>query len=150
MLLVPDIASDYYARSTMTSFWRHNWNNGVWAILPFAYSEGMPISLRHLIPLVFVVTALATAAVGIVVRPFLWVSGTILGAYGMVNVAASLHVAWTEKSFVRLVTMPFVFGALHLSYGIGSLWGLAQLIGLPRFWRKLGLTGDRRPSAVES
>lgn len=150
MLLVPDIASDYYARSTMTSFWRHNWNNGVWAILPFAYSEGMPISLRHLIPLLFVAAVLATAAVGIVVRPFLWLSGTILGAYGMVNVAASLHEAWTEKSFVRLVMMPFVFATLHLSYGIGSLWGLARLIGLPQFWRKVGLAGEGRASAVES
>lgn len=150
MLLVPDIKSDYYARSTMRSFWRHNWNNGVWAILPFAYSDGVPISLRHLIPLLFVAVVLATAAIGIAVRPFLWLSGAILGAYGMVNLAASFHVAWTEKSFARLVIMPFVFAMLHLSYGLGSLWGLARLVRLPQFWRKMGLTREGRASAVES
>jgi len=150
MLLVPDIASDYYARSTMTSFWRHNWHNGVWAILPFAYSEGMSIALRHLIPLLFVAAVLATAAVGIVVRPFLWLSGVILGVYGMLNLAASLQVAWTEKSFARLFMMPVVFATLHLSYGLGSLWGFVRLIRLPQFWRRMGLAGEGRASAVES
>lgn len=150
MLLVPDIKCDYYARSTLRSFWRHNWNNGVWAILPFAYSDGMPISLRHLIPLFFVAAVPTTAAAGIAVRPFLWLSGAILGAYCMVSAAASLHAAWIEKSFARLVMMPFVFATLHLSYGLGSLWGLARLMRLPPFWKKMGLGGDGRPSAVES
>ena len=92
---------------------------------------------------------LATAAVGVVSRPWCWVSGAILGVYGMVNVAASVHVAWISKSFSRLFLMPFVFAALHLGYGLGSQWGLVRLIGLPRFWRKLGFAGAGGASAVE-
>ena len=150
MLLVPGIASKYYARSTMASFWRHNWSNGLWAVLPFGYTEGMPISLRHLIPLLFMSAVLVTGAMGIVSRPFAWMSGGILGAYAMMNLAASLHVARTEKSFTRLVTMPLVFATLHVSYGLGSLWGLLRLMGLPQFWEKLGWSGTGRPSTVES
>ena len=149
MLLVPDVASEYYARSTISAFWRQNWNNGLWAMLPFAYTDGVPVSLRHLIPLFFVTALLATAAVGVVSRPWCWVSGVIPAVYGMVNVAASVHVAWTSKSFSRLILMPFVFAALHLGYGLGSLWGLVRLISLPRFWRKLRLAGAGGASAVE-
>ena len=53
-LLVPDIVSYYYARSDIKSFWKHNFTNGVWAILPFLYSPIMPVSWRHLVPLIFV------------------------------------------------------------------------------------------------
>ncbi len=150
MLLLPDIRSDYYARSTLRSFWKQNWNNGVWAILPFAYSEGTPILLRHVIPLGFVGSVLVTAAGGLTLPPLLWLSGGILGAYGMVNLAASLHAAWLERSWTRVVLMPFVFVTLHLGYGLGSLWGLARLISLPQFWRKLGVLRGHRPSAVVS
>ena len=47
ILLAPDIESCYYARATLKSFWRHNWVNGVWAVLPFAYAEGMPVRWRR-------------------------------------------------------------------------------------------------------
>ncbi len=150
MLLLPDIRSEYYARSTLRSFWKQNWNNGVWAILPFAYSEGMPISLRHVIPLGFVSSFLSTAVGGLTLPPLLWLSGGILGAYGMVNLAASLHAAWLERSLNRMVLMPCVFATLHLAYGLGSLWGLARLSGLPQFWRKLAVRKSPRPSAVVS
>lgn len=151
MLLLPDIRSDYYARSTLRSFWKQNWNNGVWAVLPFAYSEGSPVLLRHVIPLGFVGSVLVTAAGGLAVSPLLlWVSGGILGAYGMVNLAASLHAAWLERSMSRMMLMPCTFAALHLGYGLGSLWGMARLVGLPQFWRKLGVLRNPRTSAVVS
>ena len=151
MLLLPHIRSDYFARSTLRSFWKQNWNNGVWAVLPFAYSEGSPVLLRHVIPLGFVGSVLVTAAGGLTVSPLLWwVSGGILGAYGMVNLVASLHAAWIERSLSRMMLMPCTFAALHLGYGLGSLWGMFRLVGLPQFWRKLGVLRTPGPSAVAS
>jgi len=150
MLLLPDISTDYYARSTIHSFWSQNWSNGVWAILPFAYSSGTSISLRHLIPLGFVLSVVVTAAAGLVMPSFLWVSAGITGLYGMVNVAASLHAAWRERSMALGLLLPLVFSALHVGYGLGSLWGLVRLLGVPQFWRKLGWAGSRRAAAVVS
>ena len=43
----------YYARSDLRSFSMLNWQNGVWAILPFLYSPVVPVRLRHLVPLCF-------------------------------------------------------------------------------------------------
>jgi GT2 family glycosyltransferase len=56
ILLLPDIVSYYYARTEWKSFLSYNWNNGLWAILPFRYSKNIPVSWRHLTPLVFVTT----------------------------------------------------------------------------------------------
>jgi cellulose synthase/poly-beta-1,6-N-acetylglucosamine synthase-like glycosyltransferase len=61
-LLAPNVRSDYYARSDLRSFLRHNFVNGEWAVLPFLYSEIMPVSVRHLVPLIFVMTLALGAA----------------------------------------------------------------------------------------
>lgn len=135
-LLVPDIVSYYYARSDIKSFLRHNWINGVWAMLPFAYSEIMPVSWRHLIPVVFVTSLLGSAVLGFLATPFWWLCLAIIIIYGLVNLAASLHIAWRERDFRYLVFLPLVFGMLHVGYGLGSLWGVIRLLGLPEFWQK--------------
>ncbi len=63
-LLAPDVRSEYYARSDFRSFWRHNFRNGEWAVLPFVNSEIVAVSVRHLVPLMFVAAlALGTALV---------------------------------------------------------------------------------------
>ena len=148
MLLLPDISTDYYARSTIRSFWTQNWSNGVWAILPFAYSSGTSISLRHLIPLGFVLSLVATAAAGLVLPASLWVSAGIMSLYGLVNLTASLQAAWRERSMGLGILLPFVFLTLHVGYGIGSLWGVMRLFGLPQFWRRVGWTVARRAEPV--
>lgn len=134
-LLVPDIVSCYYARSDMKSFIRHNWSNGVWAILPFLYTDVMPISWRHLVPLVFVSGVLSAAALAPLLPLGIWLLMGIGIMYFVTNFAASVQVALREKEIRYLLLMPFVFGALHFSYGLGSLWGLVRVIAhkmLPR------------------
>lgn len=137
MLLLSHINSNYYARSTLRSFWKQSWNNGMWAILPFAYSAGVPISLRHLIPLGFAGSVLLTAVGGLTLPWMWWLSGGILGAYGMANMAASLHVGWKERSGSGMVTVSFVFLMLHMAYGLGSLWGVGRLLLIREFWEKV-------------
>lgn len=128
MLLLPDIRSRYYARSTIRSFWKQNWNNGLWAILPFAYAKGASITLRHLVPMLFVGTLLLGAVAGLVAPSLWWFGGGVLTAYGMVNLAASLHLAWNKRSCGVMVMAPFVFLMLHVAYGMGSCWGVVRLL----------------------
>lgn len=150
MLLLPDTSSEYFARSTIRSFWTQNWNNGVWAILPFAYSESLSISVRHLVPLGFVLSVIATAIAGVALPAFLWASAGIVGLYGVVNVAASLQAAWRERSLPLALLLPLVFLTLHVGYGLGSLWGVARLAGLPQFWGRMRWSGSRRTAAMVS
>jgi succinoglycan biosynthesis protein ExoA len=116
ILLAPDVVSDYYARADLRGFWRHNWINGAWAVLPFAYSDGVPVRWRHLMPLALLV--------GILVTP--WAAA----AYAAANLAASLQVAMAGKRWAHVARMPVVFASLHLVYGAGSLWGVARVGGI--------------------
>ena len=148
-LLVPDIVSYYYARSDIRSFCKHNWSNGVWAILPLAYSDIIPVSWRHFVPLVFVTSLLGSALLGLLGRPFLWLSLTIVGAYGLASLIASFEIAWRERDLRYLILMPFIFGMLHIGYGLGSLWGLVKLLSSPGSWKKILGTESSHETARE-
>ena len=143
-LLIPDIVSYYYARSDIKSFWEHNFTNGLWAVLPFSHSEIMPVSWRHLVPLIFVTSLIGAAILGIFLTPFKWIFIAIVVSYLVANLAASLQIAWREQDLRYLVIMPFVFGTLHIGYGLGSLWGVLKLLRTPRFWSKLFRWGKAR------
>ncbi len=122
-LLAPDVTCDYYARSRMGSFWRHNFANGEWAVLPFLHSSVMPVRPRHLIPLLFAVALLG----GVSLAPWSgWPLGAVAVPYVFLNLAASAQVAGREKRVGYLFLMPLVFFSLHLGYGLGSIAGLLK------------------------
>ncbi len=126
ILLVPSIVSYYYARSDIRSFWKYSWINGVWAILPFLYSKGMPVAWRHLAPLAFVLCLLGSIALGLLAPVGWWLLAGIAGIYLGTTMVASAQVAVTARDMRYVAVMPIAFGALHLAYGLGSLWGLAE------------------------
>lgn len=138
ILLAPDVVSYYYARSDMKSFWRHNWSNGVWAILPFLYSDIMPVSPRHLVPLAFVLGLLGSVALALAVPVGVWMLLGVGGTYAAANLAASLETAVKLRDVRYLVVMPVIFASLHLAYGLGSSWGIIKVLKhtLPRLGRK--------------
>lgn len=135
-LLVPDLSSDYYARSRLGPFWRHNFANGQWAILPFLYSSVMPVRLRHLVPLLFVLAlALGTALLPWTALPL----AAVAIPYALASLGASFDVAAKaaagERRFPYLFLMPLVFLSLHLGYGLGGLAGLGQAAAARQFAR---------------
>lgn len=127
-LLLPEVVSYYFARSDMSSFLKHNWNNGVWAVLPFAYSDIIPVSWRHLVPLAFVTSLLGSAVLGLLMPSFLWLCVAVVVAYGIADLAASLHLAVRERDVRYVLLMPAIFASLHLTYGLGSLWGVVKVV----------------------
>jgi glycosyltransferase involved in cell wall biosynthesis len=143
-LLLPEIVCYYYARSDLKSFVKHNFQNGVWAILPFAFSDGMPVRIRHLVPLGFVSSLLGTAVLAFVAKPFLLLLLVIAIAYAVANLAASTQVAWRQGSPKFLLAMPWVFASLHVAYGLGSLYGVLKLIQTPGFWAKISGSKNTR------
>lgn len=131
-LLVPDIVSKYYARSDLKSFWRHNFLNGVWAILPFMYTTDVPVSLRHLVPLLFVIGLITFGVVSFFIKSY-YLFLFMLGSYIFVNLSISAMISFRERSLKYFLVMPVIFGALHFSYGLGSLAGLFKVINVKLF-----------------
>ncbi|MDP9115021.1 MAG: glycosyltransferase family 2 protein [Acidobacteriota bacterium] len=116
ILLAPELTVEYYARAELWAYAKHNWSNGVWAVLPFAYCRGAPVRARHLAPLALIVAILITP----------WTAAV----YGAANLAASAHVAWAERRWRYLLQMPVAFASLHLPYGAGSLWGVLRVLAM--------------------
>lgn len=121
IVLDPQIVSDYYARADLARFWTHNFTNGVWAVLPFAHSDVLPVGLRHLVPLAFVLSLFLSLAL-----PFPW-STVILSAYVAANVGASAWEAFARRRPAFLALLPAAFACLHFAYGLGSAWGCLRL-----------------------
>jgi lipopolysaccharide/colanic/teichoic acid biosynthesis glycosyltransferase len=141
-LLVPSIRCDYFARSGLGSFLRHNWTNGVWAIRPFFESAIVPVRPRHLAPLGFVL-ALATAAAPAASSAYAGTAGLarlsssgagpwplliLLALYGTAAAGAAIDIARREHDARLVAVLPGIFCGLHLAYGLGSLWGLLSAV----------------------
>lgn len=111
IMLFPDIRASYYPTSNnLKDFFEHNFTDGVWTTYPlkFGFTSG---SLRHYIPLIFVLT--------------LPISGWF---YLPVSLFFSLQIAIKEKNIRLFFLMPIVFAARHIGYGLGSIRGLIKLI----------------------
>lgn len=125
----PEMKIDYYSKATLGAFWRQNWTNGVWAILPFAHVAGMAVRRRHLMPLALMLGLAASIAAG-AWTGMQWLTWSAAVLYSAANLAASMWTAGKNRSVSLVFLMPVVFGSLHLAYGAGSLWGCMRLAGL--------------------
>jgi len=144
-LLVPTIRSTYFARSNPLDFLQHNWANGVWAILPFRYTDVVPVSFRHLVPMLFVGSVIVSASLGLFFPTFRLVALLILGFYVLATILMSASIAIRERAIGLVFVMPVVFWSLHITYGLGSLW--AAVRSASALFRHAMLLGSRKSSA---
>lgn len=128
ILLCPDIEITYFARSDLGSMSRNAWRTGLWVVLPFLYSDVVPISWRHLTPLAFVVGLSAAGLASAFFHWSLFVLAGIAGAYVVCALVAAADIAVRERAGFYLAAMPCVFATLHISYGIGSLCGVWRVL----------------------
>jgi glycosyltransferase involved in cell wall biosynthesis len=129
ILMSPAMQIDYYARATLGDFWRQNWSNGMWAILPFAHVAGIAVRWRHLAPLALVLGLLGSTAAALWTG-IGWLGWGVAVLYMTANLAVSLRAAWNERSLALAFRLPVVFASLHLAYGLGSAWGCLRLVSL--------------------
>lgn len=124
--IVPDTYCTYLARETYAGLAKNNFGNGKWNILTVFYTHNMKsLSLRHFIPLLFVLCLIVPAFAGIFWLLALWLSAAILVVYMLALGTVSFRLARQKHlSFFRLL---WSFITLHCSYGCGSLMGLLSL-----------------------
>ncbi len=130
ILLVPEIVAFYYPQADFKNFLKHNFNDGVWLTYPLKFGIRI-FSLRHLVPLVFVLILLVLAVLGVFVSIFFRaLFNIIFCTYLLLSIYFSLKISQKEKNLWYLGLMPIAFSIRHFGYGLGSLWGLITL------WRK--------------
>lgn len=118
----PTIRSYHAARSTLRGQLRQKWGNGYWIgrtmrIQPRCFAP------RHLIPALFVLALLF----GLLLLPFsVWPLLLLLSAYLACDLVFAVRGALSQESgrLLALLTLPFLFPAVHVVYGVGTLAGL--------------------------
>ena len=124
--ILPDTHCTYLARETWRALAKNNYGNGKWNILTVYYTKTFSsLSLRHFIPLLFVLSLIVPLLLAFVWWPFALVSAASLLAYtGLLSVVSlRLSIQKHLNFFYLLIT----FFVLHLSYGWGSLVGILLL-----------------------
>ena len=126
ILLVPDIVSYYYARSTLRALANNNFSNGFWVIYSTKFAK-MPFSVRHLIPFFFVLSICGSLILSLIYRPFIYLLVFVLATYLIANIFFSLRISF-QRGFKYIIPVMLSFSTLHFSYGFGSLWGFIKLM----------------------
>ncbi len=135
ILLVPDIVTTYYARSTLKEFSCHNFDNGFWITYPMRFGR-LLFSPRHVVPLLFVIF-LGLGILSCFISKVAWIPFiALLSVYLVLNLVASMAIACKEKRLPYLFLVPLIFLSMHVQYGLGSFWGLIRALFCRRFWSK--------------
>jgi glycosyltransferase involved in cell wall biosynthesis len=123
--LVPDAPCIYFARETFSGIAKNNFQNGLWNILTVFFTKDFSsLSLRHFIPLAFVLAVLLPIIAAIFWWPIVLLSLSALLAYFALIFIISLKLNDKTTSLFHLISS---FAVLHFSYGIGSLIGIIKL-----------------------
>ena len=118
----PSICSYHAARTTLRGQLRQKWGNGYWIgrtmrIQPRCFAP------RHLIPAVFVLALLGSLLLSpLCIWPLALLSAVYLSADLLFAVKSAFE--QEQSRLLCLCTLPFLFPAVHIVYGAGTILGL--------------------------
>ena len=119
----PNIISSYFARPTLGASCKQMYANGN-SIGYLYYIDREAIGIRHLVPLLFVVSGLFCIIISVLWSPFCYVFCGGLALYLIADAMASIMGA---KDNVKCTLPLFIlFFCVHVSYGIGTIAGLIK------------------------
>lgn len=109
----------YHPRETYLSLIKQAYGNGRWIIIGIKKSKSKKgISIRHLIPLLFVISNI----IGIIGSFFSNTFRVMLsGMYAMYIILACYYSKRRENKVLKIIKMLPIYWLLHSSYGLGSL-----------------------------
>jgi succinoglycan biosynthesis protein ExoA len=142
ILFSPKIRCQYFVRRSLRALARQFFRYGFWRVKTLA---AYPDSLRwrQLVPPLFVLMLLASLTMLLVFWPAsIVIPGLYLGANVIASVQAARHRGWQY-----LPVLPLVFTTVHMSWGLGFLFGLGHF-GVPRLSWKSVMRAFRSPTCL--
>lgn len=115
----------YYCRDSVKGIVKMALLNGKWNIITMKLCPGS-MRPRHFVPCLFDLSILGLGLLGLLWRPFWWLLGLELMCYLCLDAVASVRAGGTLGERLLLA---FLFPAFHLSYGFGSIQGVAAVLG---------------------
>lgn len=128
IFLIPDTTCTYYAREDYKSLANNNYSNGLWNILTAYYTSTFnSLSLRHFIPLIFILSIVVPLIFSIFFLPFIYLSLLSIVFYLFFVSLIAFKLNDEKTSWSNIVK---AFLVLHISYGVGSLIGIFKVVKL--------------------
>ena len=122
--LIPDIKIQYYARPNLHLISKMFYQYALYKPLVNKKLKH-PSSLRQFVPLAFVFYLLLML-IAVAINFYVIYVILPLIAYLLLSIAFSLKTANKKKDYLSVLVLPIIFFAIHLSYGIGYIAGLAK------------------------
>lgn len=123
--LLGNISSIYFARENFLEFAKNNFATGKWNVLTVYLTKRFDsLSLRHFIPLIFILSLILPILSTIFFSSVWLVSVASFVSYMVLLSIISLMITDKSTSFLQVL---LAFMILHFSYGFGSLVGLFRL-----------------------
>jgi GT2 family glycosyltransferase len=130
VLYTPEIEVPYICRDSVTSIGLQFFRYGKYKLKVFRKHGRMP-TIRPYIPLAFVSAIFVLLPLSVMYGPFFLALLTLMFVYIGSCVTVSIISSIKKREFIFLA-LPLVFATLHLSYGIGELFGLVKFVGVMR------------------
>ena len=122
--LDPKAVITYYARDSFKGIIKQMYANGL-SIGRLLYIDRESISLRHMIPFIFVASIIGSLVLGCIWRPLLGLLSLVLIAYLMADIFATAS-ACQKFGWKYALVLPLLFFMVHVSYGWGTIVGVLE------------------------
>jgi glycosyltransferase involved in cell wall biosynthesis len=126
ILLIPDVVSYYYARSTLRQVGRMFYQYGYFKPL-VAKKLGRFMTVRQLIPPGFVLGLVTTGIAALLWSPAIWLFGVVTVSYLGVVVGSAIQTGLKEGPATGLA-LAAVLPTIHVSYGTGFWRRVVELL----------------------
>ena len=125
IFLIPFTFCRYYARESYRKIAHNNYRNGYWNMLTIFHTKNIKsLSIRHLTPLLFVLSLILPTLGAIFYPPLIFLSFASISLYIITLLFVISRINLKGTTFLHVL---FGFLVLHLSYGVGSLVGLTRI-----------------------
>lgn len=123
--ITADMSVKYFCRDTFGGLLKMAFNNGKWNIIAAKLCPGS-MSLKYFVPLVFTLSLIIMPLLGILLsRFFLWAFLCEMALYFALCFVFAFK---KTHKVMQLLNLIVLFPAFHISYGAGSLGGIAAVI----------------------
>lgn len=117
----PDIKSVYYGRPSLLKLWKQYFQYGFWKTRVLR-KHPKSVKVRQLVAPMFVLSLIC----GMLLIPFRWgrfILFSVSMSYGLATSLASIIIGY-QSGWRYAMLLPIVFVILHVSWGLGFLWGM--------------------------
>jgi cellulose synthase/poly-beta-1,6-N-acetylglucosamine synthase-like glycosyltransferase len=124
--LNPEIKCYYYTRQDFKGLINQAFNNGLWNILTLKFQR-KALSVRHLVPLIFILALLFNIILSFISYIGQYLLILQLLSYIISGSIYAVKICKKEGGKYFIISLVLFF-ALHVSYGLGSLFGIIKFI----------------------